>query len=227
MATNPARRVADPLSAATRRILLPALRPYGLVRKTNRVTGRLVSGIFQFFDLQVSRWGGKDLCVNYASLALCPRREYLILQPGDRLRGANGGEAWLPAATIEEANASMEEVLTMLCEQAIPFFESTKTTEGLLIHLEQADWGSQHHLSFERACCAAKLGRMSEAATHVARAIDLYREDGRDWCNQYLEQCDDLLTAVRNREADALLRQWEAQSVANLRLEKLQRGLNS
>ena len=217
-----AQRPADPLWAATRAILLPALRPLGLVRKTNRMIGRLTSGILQFLDLQVTRWGDKDFCINYASLSLWRPREYLVLQPGARLQRANGGEAWLPASTVEEAHASMHEVVAMSREQAIPFFESTKTVEGLLAHLEKERWGSEHHLNFDKACCAAKLGRLSQAATFLERAIDLYREDGRPWCHENIELCGRLLAAVRNDEAEALLRDWQSQSVANLRLGKLE-----
>jgi len=216
-------RSTDPLTAATTTIPLPSLRSLEFRPKTNRVIARLSVGILQFFDLQLSAYGGKDFCVNYASLSLFRPRDYLILQPGDRLRGNNRAEAWMPAASGEAADASMREVTRMAHDQALPFFESTKTVEGLLACLENENWGSTHHLNLEKACCSAKLGRLSQAQGYALRAIELYREDGRAWCSEGIQHCERLLSAILTGEADGLLRAWETHSIEKLRLQKLAR----
>ena len=130
-------RSADPLTAATTAILLPQIRPAGFRRKTNRVIARVCSDILQFLDLQLSAFGGKAFCVNYASISLFCPREFLVLQPGDRLRRDNGAEAWVSAKTHEEADESMKLVAQLFTIQALPFFDSTRTPEGLLASFQR------------------------------------------------------------------------------------------
>src|SRR4051794_33981471 len=83
-------RSSDPLTAATTSILIPELWSHSFRRKTNRIIARIQDDILQVFDLQLSAYGGKDFCINYASLSLFCPREYLILQPGARLTRENG-----------------------------------------------------------------------------------------------------------------------------------------
>jgi hypothetical protein len=63
-------RSTDPLTAATTGILIPALRLQGFQRNSNRVIARIKDDILQFLDLQLSAYGGKDFCINYASISL-------------------------------------------------------------------------------------------------------------------------------------------------------------
>jgi hypothetical protein len=214
-------RSADPLAAAVTSILLPFLRPHGFRRKSNRVLARLSADILQFFELQLSAHGGKEFCVHYAALALFCPRDHWVLQPGDRLRRENGAEAWFPAASHEVADTSMREVTQMARDQALPFLDATRTVEGLLAILEKERWGSQHHLSLEKGCCAAKLGRLDAAQEYLHRAIALYREDGRAWCAEGIERCEQLLAAIRAGAADDLLRQWTTHSIGRLRVQSL------
>jgi hypothetical protein len=211
---------SDPLTAAMTSILLPILQPNGFRRKTNRVLVRIRDDILQFFDLQLSAYGGKDFCVNYASLSLYCPRDYLILQPGDRLKQENGTEAWLSAATHDAANLSMHIVTRMTEAQAMVFFESTSSTEGLLAYLEKENWGSLHHLNLEKACCAAKLHHFPIAREYALQAIELYLKDGRSWCLEGIELCKQLLGEIENGSADALLAQWLDHSVGKLGLQK-------
>jgi hypothetical protein len=146
---------SDPLTAATTIILIPELRSHGFRRKTNRIIARIQDDILQFFDLQMSAYGGKDFCVNYASISIFCPRAYLVLQPGARLKWENGAEAWLSAKTHNDADASMAKVAGMVKTQALPFFEATKSVDGLLECLKRENWGSQHHLYLEIAFCEA------------------------------------------------------------------------
>ncbi len=119
-------RSSDPLTAATTSILVPELRSHGFRRKTNRLLARIQDDILQFLDFQMSASGGKDFCVNYAAISLLCPRDYWILQPGTRLNRENGAEAWLPAKSHEDADASMAKVVNLVRTQALPFFERTK-----------------------------------------------------------------------------------------------------
>jgi hypothetical protein len=214
-------RSSDPLTAATTSILIPELRSHGFRRKTNRVIARILDDILQFFDLQLSAYGGKDFCVNYASLSLFCPRDYLILQLGARLNWENGAEAWLSAKTHAEADASMAQVASMVQMQALPFFEATKSVERLLECLKRENWGSRHHLHLEMAFCEARLGRFGEAQAHALRAIDLYREDGRDWCADYIDLCQRLIAGIESDKLTEMFQHWIEHSVGKLGLSRI------
>lgn len=207
--------------AATTSVLLPALGPLGFKKRSPRVIGRIRNGIFQFLDLQMSSFGEKNFCVNYASVSLSFPRAFLVLEPGGRLRNAGGTEAWWPASSHDMADNSMQEVVQAFQDQAIPFFTSTETVGGLLDVLLTQDRMPQHHVKFELGCCLAKLGRMEDAEGYLARAISLYRADGRTWCQEYITKCEELIGAIRRGVASDLLQEWTRQSMRVLRLEKL------
>jgi hypothetical protein len=211
-------RSSDPLTAATTSILIPEFRPHGFRRKTNRIIARIQDDILQFFDLQLSTYGGKDFCVNYASMSLFCPRDYLILQSGARLKSATGAEAWLSATTHEDADASMAQVARLAQAQAWPFFEATKSIDGLLEWLKCENWGSRHHLYLEMAFCEARLGRVSEAKALALRAIELYREDGRDWCRQYIDLCGQLIAGIETNNLPEIFQRWLEHSDVKLGL---------
>jgi hypothetical protein len=214
-------RSSDPLTAATTSILIPELRSHGFRRKTNRIIARIQDDILQFFDLQLSAYGGKNFCVNYASISLFCPRDYLILQPGARLKRANGADAWLPAKTHEDADASMAQVANMARTQALPFFDATKSADGLLGWLKRENWGSRHHLYLEMAFCEAWLGRISEAKAHALRAIELYREDSRDWCPEYIDLCEQLIAGIESNNSTERFQHWIEHSDGKLGLSRI------
>lgn len=214
-------RSSDPLTAATTSILLPELRCHGFRRKTNRVMARIQEDILQFLDLQMSAYGGKDFCVNYASISIFCPRDYFVLQPGSRLKWDNGAEAWLSAKAHDDADASMAKVANMVQTQALPFFESTKSVKGLLECLKRESWGSRHHLYLEMAFCEGRRGRFGEAEAHALRAIELYHEDGRDWCAEYIDLCQRLIAGIERDKLTEMFQQWINHSVRKLGLSKI------
>jgi hypothetical protein len=216
-------RSSDPLTAATTSILIPELRSHGFRRKSNRIIARIQDDILQFFDLQMSAYGGKDFCVNYASISLFYPRDYLLLQPGARLKKDNGAEAWLLAKTHDDADASMAKVANMVQTQALPFFEATKSVDGLLECFNRENWGSRHHLYLEMAFCEARMGRFGEAQAHALRAIELYREDGRDWCAKYIDLCQRLIAGIERNKLTAMFQHWIQHSLGKLGLSKIRK----
>lgn len=214
-------RSSDPLTAATTSILIPELRLHGFRRKTSRIIARIQDDILQFVDLQLEAYGSKGFCVNYASLSLFCPRDYLILQPGARLKRENCAEAWLPAKSHDEADASMAIVVNMARTQAVPFFDATKSVGGLLACLKRESWGSQHHLYLEMAFCEARMGRFDDARSHALRAIDLYREDGRAWCPEYIERCQRLIGGIESDNLAEMFHSWIDHSVGKLGLSKI------
>jgi hypothetical protein len=213
-------RSSDPLTAATTSILIPELRSHGFRRKTNRIIARIQDDILQFFDLQLSAYGGKDFCVNYASTSIFCPRDHLVLQPGSRLKWDNGAEAWLSVKAHDDADASMAKVANMVQTQALPFFEATKSADALLECLKRENWGSRHHLYLEMAFCEARRGRFGEAQAHALRAIELYRGDGRDWCAEYIDLCQRLIAGIESNKLAEMFQHWIEHSVGKLGLSK-------
>ena len=209
--TAPRRRAQDPLTAALSDIFLPAVRPFGFDRKSARLVLRISDSILQLLDFQKSGYGGGDFCVNYASMALFLPREHIVLEPGGRLTGQQYPgqiDRWWPSETHEGAARSMVEVLDAFHQEGRPFFESTKTVGSLLEHLLPIRL-NDHHYEFERGACFARLDSIGEAIHRLRRAVDLYDEDGRDWCAEYADRARSLMRACESGTHSSLLAEWE------------------
>lgn len=211
-------RSKDPLTAATLAILVPALKEAGFRRRSNRLIGRLSEIVFQLIYLQRSAYGGGDFCVNYASMTLIPPEDNLVLTNGDRLRSASGSDIWWPSATHEQADDAMHAVVKALRVQALPFFEATQSTEGMIRHLKKAVRSPDHHGEFALGALLAWTGDSRSAINHLENAVALYIADGREWCEHYRDLAVQLLAAIRASEQRGLLLSWRAESVAALGL---------
>jgi hypothetical protein len=138
-------------------------------------------------------------------------RDGIVLEPGGRLTGLQYPgqiDRWWPSATHEKADKSMAEVLDAFQGEARPFFESTETVSGLLEHLLPICL-DDHHYEFERGACFARLGSLDEAVRRLRRAVDLYGEDGRDWCAQYADRAGALMKECQSGRPSSLLGEWE------------------
>jgi hypothetical protein len=216
------RRSKDPLTAATTSILMPALQAHGFIRVTNRLIARDRNLILQSISLQLSQWGNRMFCVNYAVNSLFRPREFLTLSPGGRLKRRRfGGEVWWDSDTHEKADEAMQEVTSLILSKTLPWFDKCDTVKGLYKILSRERWGSRHHLEFEKACCLARLGRLDEAKDRLDTAIKLFIDDGRDWTPQYVNECQDLIDAIERGNHDQLLSDWVEWSIGQLRLGKL------
>ena len=156
-----------------------------------------------------------------ASISLFCPRDYWILQPGARLNREKRAEAWLSAKSHDDADASMAKVVNMAQTQALPFFDATNSVAGLLDCLKRESWASRHHLYLEMAFCEARMGRFDDAKSHALKAIDLYQEDGRAWCPQYIELCRRLIGAIESNKLPEMFQGWIDHSVGKLGLSKI------
>lgn len=200
--------MGDELAKAITKIIYPTLKPLGFRRVRRREFIRAKSGIAQRLDFQVSSWGSRDFCVNI-SANLVASNEFVSLQPGFRLTSDTGGDLWLPSKTKAEAEASAAVVLETILVEALPFFEKTETMEGFSALLANEDWGSLHHLSFQRGVAAVLSDNILDAQRHLTDAIHLYEEDGRDWCANYIDRAKRLCEALTTGSAMQLLDHWE------------------
>jgi hypothetical protein len=203
------KRMSDELAIAITKIIWPILKSEGFHRIRRKLLIRTQSRIVQRLDFQVSRWGGKNFCVN-VSANLIASNEHVTLSPGFRLtRDTDGGDLWLPSRTKAEAETSATAILGSIRAEALPFFEATETIEGFSAVLSKEKWGALHHLSFQRGVAAALMGIIPDARKHLTDAIRLYEEDGREWCPKYIEKAKQLLEALAAGTASQLLDRWE------------------
>lgn len=222
-------RPKDPLTAATNAILKPAIVPAGFIPVGGRLFARIRDGIVQYFALQLSTWGSRDFAVNYASMPLCPPREDFVIVCGGRLPRGKSGDGWWPSKHHAVADDSMRDVVERLTAHCLPWFERTSTTAGLLAVLleEQAALGRPDASTlFDIACCRAQLGEFTEAQAGLAEASAVLRaahDERREdtWILERVARCERLATAIEEGQAEELLAEWRAESVRNLKLEKL------
>ena len=184
------------------------LKPLGFRRARKRDLVRIENGLAQSLYFQVSGWGGREFCVT-ASVNLIAANEHQVLQPGFRLNhGADGSDLWLPSLTMDQAQRSAQVILASIEAQALPYFERPRTLDGFSALLGEERWASAHHLSFQRGVLAAIQGHVASARVHLARAIALYDEDGREWCSSYSDRANQLLKALGEDNGTQLLATW-------------------
>jgi hypothetical protein len=201
--------MGDELAKAITKIVYPALKPDGFHRARKRDLIRVENGISQLLCLQVSGWGGREFCVNVA-VNLIAANEFVSLLPGFRLaRDESGGDLWLPSKTKEEAEQSADVILEVVRTTALPYFEKARTIQGYYELLSGERWASSHHLNFERGVAATLCSDEATAQRHLAEAIRIYKEDGRDWCANYIDRAAQLQHALATGNAMRLLREWE------------------
>lgn len=218
---EPVAAEAAPLDQALTGVLLPALAGAGCTRFGSRNVGRVREGILQFVNVQGAAFGPRRFCVNYAVLPLFRPHTAATLSLGDRLRDAHGEDAWWPADDTATALEAMRAVSAALQWQALPWFERTQTTLGLLERLPPVTPASDPHDVFDRACCLAQLGRLREAAHAAARARRLYLRDGRASWHEPAESCAMLFAAALAQRVEPLLLQWQRSSARHLHLGRL------
>jgi hypothetical protein len=123
----------------------------------------------------------------------------------------------------------MRDVVARLNSHCLPWFERTSTTAGLLEVLleENTRLGRPStNFLFDIACCQAHLGQFHEAQRALEQAAAAYRKSYQEWpdCTWDLEnavRCERLLVAIQESQQAQLLAQWRAESVRNLKIEKI------
>jgi hypothetical protein len=226
---RPTGRSKDPLTAATTSILKPVLTPLGFQELGSRCFARVRDSVLQYLALQLSMWGSRDFAVNYAAITLYSPREEFVGSPGGRLPRGKSSDGWWASKNHEFADNSMRDVVARLNTHCLPWFERTGTTAGLLEVLleENARLGrSSITFLFDIACCQVHLGQFHEGQCALEQAAAAYRKSYQDspdctWDLARAVRCERLLVAIQESQQAQLLAQWRAESVRNLKLEKI------
>jgi hypothetical protein len=65
------------------------------------------------------------------------------------------------------------------------------------------------------------VGRFDDAKSHALQAIDLYREDGRTWCPEYIDLCHGLIGGIERNKLAEMFQGWIDHSVGKLGLSRI------
>src|SRR5262245_21861427 len=125
-------RSKDPLTAATTRFWAPLLREHGFRKYTSRSFGRVTNDcVFQYIDLQLSAFGGKDFAVNSASVLITRLQQHVGSTTFRRRPRGKSHDGWWSAKTHERADESMQEICDKTKNIALPWFDATSSALGL------------------------------------------------------------------------------------------------
>lgn len=217
------RRSSDPLTAATTSILKPAIGAAGFQKMTARTFRRVVSEILQCLEIQVSRHGSRDFCINWSSQALFVPRDLSATFVGDRFPGAKSHGGWWSSKTHQEAESSMQEAVSVFNANIRPLCDQSSTVAGTLNALQGLGdcWNGIVH--FERAACHARLDALDYALQSLASAMNRFRVaydemPGRKWCLAGMEHCSSLERAIRAGSWHQLLDEWVRYSKKSLKI---------
>jgi hypothetical protein len=220
-------RSKDALSAATTSYWAPILREHGFKKYTKRSFGRVRHDcVFQYIDLQLSAFGGKDFAVNFASVLITRLQEHVGSTTFRRLPRGKSNDGWWSAKNHERADESMQDVCEKTRNITLPWFASTSTALGLAQELVSLAEHGNPHTFFELGCCYATAGDLAAASAPLREAIRLFQKaydemPERTWALREQSLAEELVAAIANGNHTQLLSMWRDQTVANLKLEKL------
>ena len=220
-------RSKDALTAATTSFWAPILREHGFKKYTKRSFGRVRNDcVFQYIDLQLSAFGGKDFAVNYASVLITRLQEHVGSTTFRRLPRGKSHDGWWSAKTQERADESMRDICDKTRNIALPWFDSTSTALGLAHELVNLVDHGNPHTFFELGCCYVTAGDLAAASVPLGETIRCFQKafdemPKRTWALQERSLAEELMAAIGNGTHASLLSRWRDQTVANLKLEKV------
>ncbi len=220
-------RSKDALTAATTSVWAPILREHGFKKYAKRSFGRVTNDcVFQYIDLQLSAFGGKDFAVNYASILITRLHDGVASTTFRRLPRGKSHDGWWSAKTLERADESMQDVCDKTRIIALPWLDSTSSAMGLAQELVNLAEHGNPHMRFELGCCYATVGDLAEANAPLQEAIRLFQKSydempERTWALRERSLAEYLVAALADGTHASLLSSWRDQSVLNLKLDKV------
>lgn len=205
----------------------PLLREHGFQRYTKRSFGRVTNScVFQYIDFQLSRFGGKNFAVNYASLLITRLQEGVGSTTFRRLPRGKSHDGWWSAKTHERADESMQEICEKTKSIAIPWFETTSAALGLAQELVGLAKHGNPHTFFELGCCYVTAGDLAAASAPLEGAVWRFQKaydemPQRTWALKERMLAEEAVGAIANRTHESLILSWRDQTIVNLKLEKV------
>ena len=190
---------------ARRHYIEEPLKALGFKRYKTSVIARLTTdNVFQFLDFQKSSYGGQNLTINACIRPLFSRNhEYLTLLPGNRLGLMSEKlkvDKWWNYSTQEQGDQSFSEIIEVIFETAIPFFDATKTSKEIISSYEKnflgkskfdkyVQWGTMGWEDFDFGHIYLQAEQIKNAIKHFNSCYDIFGKDDRDWAQEASKKC--------------------------------------
>ena len=213
-----------------------SLKEFGFKKYKTTCLGRLTEGqVFQFLNFQKSTYGGEQFTVNVAIRPLCSaKNDFLSLLPGNRLGTMDiGKDIWWNYSTEDTGRRNFEEVYKLIIKYALPFFEATTTSEGIISSFEKnvigkskfgksVEWGTKGWIDYDFAHIYLQSGNIKKSLKHLKNCINEFKPDKRDWAQEAVIDCLKLEAIIKSGKAeiDNYLVETINFSKANLNLER-------
>ena len=222
----------------SRKILLDyPLKEFGFKPYKSSVLARLTNDdIFQFINIHKYRYGGQFTVEIAIRPLYCPHDDYLTMLPGNKLFSiATKGKSdkWWPNTTEIETDESLKDVLKLICEYAMPFFDSTKTSKDIIKSYEKnflginkfgnsICWGTTGWENFDFGHIYLKAGDKRNSVKHFDSCYKEFKKDNRDWAQIAAKKCLEIKEIINagQTEIEKYLEQTIIQSKTNLNLNE-------
>lgn len=195
--------MSDPkkyFTAARKKFIDSPLKEPGFKKYKTAFIGRLTEdGVFQFLNFEKSAHGGEQFAVDVAIRPMyCRNESYLTLLPGNRLGAMatdGGSDKWWNYSTQEKALASFTEIAALLHEYALPFFDATTTSRGIIEAHEKKTfgdkvrWGTSGWGDYDLAHVYLRAGEEEKALAHFDAAHEKFSLDEREWAQCAAREC--------------------------------------
>ena len=222
----------------SRKVLLDnPLKEFGFKPYKTSFLARLTSDdVFQFIDIHKYRYGGQFTIEIAVRPLYCPHEEYLTLLPGNRLYSIvtkGKSDKWWPNTTEIETDESFMEVFRLICESAMPFFDSTKTSTDIIKSYEKnflginkfgnsICWGTTGWENFDFGHIYLKAGNTKKAIRQFDLCYKEFIKDNRDWAQIAAKKCIEIKNVINlgHVEIEKYLEKTIIQSKNNLKLNE-------
>ena len=112
------------------------LQAYGFKPYKSTYLARLTEeNVFQLIYIGSTKYGGKIKVSISIRPLYCPNREFISSQPGNSIysfKTKNKRDKTWDMLAEKEIDGNLEEIRNLLIEYAIPFFDSTKTSQNII-----------------------------------------------------------------------------------------------
>lgn len=223
-------------TTARRQYIESPLKELGFKKYKTAFIARMTNdNVFQFLDFQKSAYGGEQFTLHVTIRPMyCPHEDYLTLLPGNRLgsMATNGKkDKWWNYSTEEEANSSFVEIYNLLTKYAIPFFNSTMTSNDIIKSYEKnifgvnkfgnkVEWGTIGWENYDLGHIYLKAGHNKKAIKQFDLCYKEFINDDRDWAQSAAKECMDIKTIINSGQMsiDKYLDDTIKESKQNLKL---------
>lgn len=221
-------------SSRKKHIELP-LAAYGFKPYKSTYLARLTKdNVFQLILMGSTKYGGKiKVCISIRPL-YCPNREFISSQPGNSIysfKTKNRRDKTWGVLTENEIDDNLEEIYNLLKEYAIPFFDSTTTSQNIINSYKKnifgfskfgrrIYWGAIGWEDYDFGHIYLKNREISKAKSLFKKCYKEFKNDDREWAQKTASECLEIIEIIKSgkNQIDEYLNKIIAESKQFLKL---------